>query len=156
MIGSLTFIMVALRWSDAISPSFSQRLSSSSKKVRSLATSIRAASITSPASSAVDSFSTVVDPSADTCSMRTSHAAFITADCSEPKKSPSVMWRTSVREPSGHLPSLCGLFCAYTFTGGATRRSELPSRSTGLTAEPRTLAYFAAISRSASVDGDAG
>eukprot|EP00966_Prymnesium_polylepis_P103531 2397274-Prymnesium_polylepis.1 len=88
--------------------------------------------------------------------MRTEPAADITCDCSLEYQSPSDMCATYVFESLAHFPILCGFFCAYALTGPATRRSELPSRSTGLTAEPRTLAYLAAIAFSSSVFGDAG
>src|SRR5262249_50318655 len=44
--------------------------------------------------------------------------------------------RFRVLGPGAHL---CGLLRAYCFTAPAARRSELPSRSTGLTALPSTL-----------------
>ena len=66
------------------------------------------------------------------------------------------MCATVVVEPVSHLPILCGFFMANDLTGPATRRSELPSRSTGFTAEPSTLAYRAAASFSASVLGLVG
>ena len=57
---------------------------------------------------------------------------------------------TCVAESPDHAPILCGCARAYALTGAATRRSELPSRSTGFTAEPSTLAYRALVSFSAS------
>ena len=44
-----------------------------------------------------------------------------------------------------HAPIECGCALAYSFTEVATRRSELPSRSTGFTALPSTFAYFVLI-----------
>ena len=55
-----------------------------------------------------------------------------------------------------HLPIECGCFLAYCFTGAATRRSELPSRSTGFTALPSTFAYRALTARSSSLLGSSG
>ena len=72
--------------------------------------------------------------------MRTSPASAITCVFSDEKKSPSFIDATCDLQSVDHLPSLCGFRCAYALTGPATRRSELPSRRTGLTAEPRTLA----------------
>ena len=50
------------------------------------------------------------------------------------------MCATWVFESLVQGPILCGLLRAYCFTAPAARRSELPSRSTGLTALPSTLA----------------
>ncbi len=47
---------------------------------------------------------------------------------------------TRVFESALHLPIECGCLRAYCFTAFATRRSELPSRSTGFTALPSTFA----------------
>ena len=46
------------------------------------------------------------------------------------------MEETCVLLSEDHLPMEWGLFWAYFFTAAAARRSELPSRRTGLTAEP--------------------
>ena len=43
-------------------------------------------------------------------------------------------------ESAAHAPTLCGFFWAYCFTAAATRLSEFPSRNTGLTTLPNTLA----------------
>ena len=85
--------------------------------------------------------------------MRTSVAFSHVVDCSAEKKSPSDIVATCVRESAGHAPSLCGFFWANFLTGPATRRSELPSRRTGLTAEPSTFEYFSLIAFSASSFG---
>ena len=63
------------------------------------------------------------------------------------------MWLTWLLESLLHAPIECGCACAYAFTGPATRRSLLPSRSTGFTAEPSTLAYFAFVAFSSSLCG---
>ena len=47
-------------------------------------------------------------------------------------------------------------FIANSFTGRATRRSELPSHSTGFPALPSTLLYRAAVSRSSPLLDSAG
>ena len=51
---------------------------------------------------------------------------------------------------------LWGCFWANFFTDTAGRRSELPSRSTGFTAEPSTTAKRACRARSSSLDGSSG
>ena len=50
----------------------------------------------------------------------------------------------------------CGFFCAKRLTAAAGRRSELPSRKTGLTAEPSTLAKRSRRVFSAAVFGPSG
>ena len=50
----------------------------------------------------------------------------------------------------------CGFFCANFLTEAAARRSELPSRSTGFTAEPSTLAKRSCSAFSASFFGSSG
>ncbi len=68
------------------------------------------------------------------------------------------MWATRVTEPDfgQFFIILCGCFCANTFTDLEARRSELPSRNTGFTAEPKTTAKRACSARSSSVDGCSG
>ena len=101
---------------------------------------MRDASTTSPLASASGPRSAVgAPPPAGTNSIFTVVSAAMVADFSEPKKSSPVMCTTLVLESLGHARSLCGFFCAKAFTGAATRRSELPSRSTGFTALPSTL-----------------
>ncbi len=63
---------------------------------------------------------------------------------------------TRVRESALQAPILCGLLRAYCFTAPAARRSELPSRSTGFTALPSTLAYRARTSLLAGVASSSG
>ena len=46
---------------------------------------------------------------------------------------------TLVRESPDQAPIECGWLRAYCLTDSGARRSELPSRSTGLTALPFTL-----------------
>jgi hypothetical protein len=50
------------------------------------------------------------------------------------------MWATSLRLSVDHLPRRWGFFLEKLLTEGGQRRSELPSRSTGFTALPKTLA----------------
>ncbi len=56
------------------------------------------------------------------------------------RRSPPAMWATCERDSGLQAPSLCGFFFEKAFTDGGERRSELPSRRTGFTALPRTLA----------------
>mmetsp|Transcript_20806 Transcript_20806/g.64519 ORF Transcript_20806/g.64519 Transcript_20806/m.64519 type:complete len:207 (+) Transcript_20806:694-1314(+) len=157
MMGSDTFIMVALRCSETIRSSALACVSSCSMKAHSAAADMREASITSPACSLVSALSTCASaPPSGTNSMRTDVASGHTWLFSALKKSPSAIDATCERESALQAPRRCGFLAAYALTGAATRRSELPSRSTGLTAEPSTLAYLAAIARSSSLEGSCG
>ena len=138
MIGSETFIMVALRCTENSTSSAWARAICSLTNSRSASTSMRVASTTSPPSTGTDSLSTVSVPSSATCSMRSVSSAAITTDCSLWRKSPSVMVATLVRESALQAPMECGCLRAYAFTDSGARRSELPSRRTGLTALPLT------------------
>ena len=62
----------------------------------------------------------------------------MTTDFSSERKSSAVMWATLVLESGLHAPIECGCLRAYSLTDSGARRSELPSRSTGLTADPFT------------------
>ena len=117
-----------------------------------------AVSMTSPARSPTSCLSTVVVPSAATNSIRTLVAASIVAERSLPKKSLSCICATRVAEPSAGQSRImrCGFFCANRLTDVAARRSELPSRSTGFTAEPSTLAKRVLSARSSSFVGSSG
>ena len=77
-------------------------------------------------------------PSPSTCSMLSDPAATTVTDCSFERKSPSDIVATWVAELPDHAPIECGYCRAYSFTARGARRSELPSRSTGFTAEPFT------------------
>jgi hypothetical protein len=66
------------------------------------------------------------------------------------------MCATWVLESLFQAPIRCGFFLENCFTDAGARRSEFPCRSTGFTALPRTLAYRAWISLSASVFGSSG
>merc|ERR1719191_2191972 len=80
--------------------------------------------------------------------------------CSELKKSLSAMLDTQVRAAFSFHGLMAGdllvIFLQFSLTGGAARRSELPSRSTGLTADPRTFAYTALMASSSAFLGLAG
>ena len=64
--------------------------------------------MTSPASSGVDSLSTVTVPSSATCSIRTSSSAATVTDFSVERKSPSAIVATWVLESDDHSPMECG------------------------------------------------
>ena len=142
MMGSDTFIMVALRCSDSSVPSARASSMVRAKNARRAATFITAVSITSPASRGTDGFKTVTVPSPPANSIRTSQAAPTVTDRSLPKKSPPSMCATRAFDPDSGQACImrCGCFWAKRFTEAAGRRSELPSRSTGFTAEPSTPA----------------
>ena len=138
MIGSETFIIVAFRWTEKSRSCSRASATCSARNSWSAARRITAASITSPASSGTDSLSTVTSPPAATCSIRTSPSSATVADRSVERKSPSPIVATCVRESGDHAPIECGCDLAKALTGAGARRSELPSRSTGFTAEPFT------------------
>ena len=71
--------------------------------------------------------------------MRSVSSASMTTDCSLWRKSPSPMVATLVRESAVQAPIECGCLRAYCLTDSGARRSELPSRRTGLTALPLIL-----------------
>ena len=81
----------------------------------------------------------MVVPSSPTSSMRSEPSASITVDFSLERKSSAVMWATLVLESRLQAPIEWGCFRAYCLTEAGARRSELPSRSTGLTALPLIL-----------------
>ncbi len=102
------------------------------------------------------SFSTVTVPSAATCSTRTSVGSSTVTLSSVWRKSSASIVATCDLLSEDHSPMECGWLRAYCFTASGARRSELPSRRTGLTADPFTRSYRARISRSASVAGSSG
>ncbi len=66
------------------------------------------------------------------------------------------MWATCDLESGAQAASLCGCFLENALTESGERRSELPSRSTGLTALPRTLVKRSWSFLSASLAGFSG
>ena len=100
--------------------------------------------------------STVVVPSAATCSMRSSVCCSIVTEASECRKSPSSIVATWLLLSLDQAPSLCGCFFTNPFTEAGARRSELPWRRTGLTALPLTESYAARAFFSSSVWGLSG
>ena len=63
----------------------------------------------------------------------------IVAEVSLERKSSAVMCATLVLDSGDQSPIECGWVRAYCLTDAGARRSELPSRNTGLTALPLTL-----------------
>ena len=112
-----------------------------------------AASTISPARTGIDSFSTVGAPSAPTNSMRSVSSAATVTDFSVERKSPSDIVETCDFDSCDHAPIECGCERANAFTEAGARRSELPSRSTGLTAEPFTRSYASRAARASSEAG---
>mmetsp|Transcript_19219 Transcript_19219/g.30623 ORF Transcript_19219/g.30623 Transcript_19219/m.30623 type:complete len:331 (+) Transcript_19219:1895-2887(+) len=150
MMGSDTFIIVAFICSDSSTPDVLASATSFSKYGIKWLMLMHEESRTSPSCSLSPSFMTVVLPS-DSNSIFTVSAFDMTTDCSLPKKSPDVICATEVLLAGVHGPSFLGFAMQFSFTGAATRRSEFPSRRTGFTALPRTLAYRALLSFSSAV-----
>ena len=75
------------------------------------------------------------------CSIRSTSSRSIVTDFSVERKSPSLIVETCVLESFDHAPIECGCLRANAFTEAGARRSELPSRRTGLTALPFTRSY---------------
>ena len=69
---------------------------------------MKVASTTSPASTGIDSLSTVTVPSAATCSMRSVSSASMTTDFSLERKSSLPMVATLVFESGDQAPMRCG------------------------------------------------
>ncbi len=136
MIGSDTFIIVALRWTENSTPSSFARWIWAVRNSRSGPTRMAVASTISWASTGTDSRSTVLLPSSPVSVMVRVSSAGSTADFSEERKSSAVMCATLVFDCGDHAPMRCGCLRAYCFTDAGARRSELPSRSTGFTALP--------------------
>ncbi len=137
-IGSETFIIVALRCREKSTPCSFAAAICSRRKVSSAATRMTVESTTSPASTGTDGLSTVSVPSAATCTIERVSSASITTDCSLERKSSAPIVATEVLESLLHSPMRWGCFLAKFFTAAGARRSELPSRRTGFTAEPLT------------------
>ena len=108
MIGSETFIIVALRCTENSTPSSFARATWAVRNSRSAATCSTVPSTTSPARTSTPSLSTVVVPSAATCSIRSSPSASTTAEVSFERKSSAVMCATFVRESLLQAPIECG------------------------------------------------
>ncbi len=108
MIGSETFIIVALRCTENRTSSSLARAIWAARNSRSAATRIAVASTTSPARTGTDSRSTVVVPSSPTSSMRSDPSASTTTDFSLEAKSSAVMCATFVFESAVHAPIRCG------------------------------------------------
>ena len=108
MIGSETFIIVALRWIENSTPCAWDAAICSARNASRLRALMKVASTISPARTGIDSFSTVTEPSLATSStFRSSSAAKVT-DCSLERKSSWPMVATLVFESFAHAPILCG------------------------------------------------
>jgi len=157
-IGSETFIMVAFRCSENSTPWSLASWISLSRKVFSALTLMKVASMTSPSSSGQSAFRTVRSPplaSNSIFAVPVETAGTVT-DFSLEKKSFSPIVATWVLDELDHAPMRCGFFLAYSLTALGARRSELPSRRTGFTAEPLMASYFALTVFSSSFAGSAG
>ena len=108
MIGSETFIIVALRCTENSTSSALARAICSVRKRRSAATFMKVPSTTSPASTGIDSLSTVTVPSAATCSMRSVSSDSMTTDFSLERKSSLPIVATLVFESGDQAPMRCG------------------------------------------------
>ena len=108
MIGSETFIIVALRCTENRTPSFLARVICAATNSSSAAARITVPSTTSPAMTGNASFSTVTVPSSATCWMAIEPSPSMTTDFSLERKSSAPMVATLVRESLLHAPIECG------------------------------------------------
>ena len=100
--------MVAFRCTENSTSSAFARATWAVRNSRSAATCMTDASTTSPASTGIDSRSTVVVPSAPANSIRSEPSASITADFSVERKSSSPIVATLVFESAVQAPIRCG------------------------------------------------
>ena len=140
MIGSETFIIVAFRCSENRTPC---ALASAICSARN-ASSARAAHHRGVDDLALEHRDAVLEHGDRRRRRRRARSAArrrrsSVTDCSVERKSPSLIVATCDLESFDHAPIECGCLRAYAFTDAGARRSELPSRSTGLTALPLTL-----------------
>ena len=108
MIGSDTRIIVAFRWTEKSTPCSFASATCAARNASSAARRITAASMISPASTAMPSFSVVTDPSGATCSIRTSPSRGTVVERSVERKSPSLIVETCERDSGDHGPIECG------------------------------------------------
>ena len=159
MIGSETFIMVAFICSENSVPSFRVRSICSWKKAFSALADRKVASTIVPAGILMPSLSVVTVPSAAVSSIRNAPSACASVrvtDVSLEKKSLAPIVDTRVLLSADHVPMRCGFARAYALTEDGARRSELPSRNTGFTADPLIASYRARASSSSGVIGASG
>ena len=130
--------MVAFRCAEKRMPSSLARLTCSARNASRALADMNVPSTTSPLRTFRPSLSTVVFPSSPVNSIVSTSAAGRVTDCSLARKSSAPMVATAVLESGVHSPIEWGKRLAYAFTAFGARRSELPSRSTGFTAEPLT------------------
>ena len=140
MIGSETFIIVAFMWSEKRIPcALASAISASRNFTRAALLSLVESKI-SPVRRGVLSLSTLTVPSAVVNSIFASVAVSMVTDFSFEAKSFAPIVDTCVLESADQAPMRCGFALAYAFTALGARRSELPSRRTGFTADPLILA----------------
>ena len=108
MIGSLTFIIVALRWTENSTSSALARAIWSARNASSAATRMTVASTTSPSRTFRPPLRTVVVPSAATWRMVSVSSAGSTTDCSLARKSSRPIVATEVRLSARQAPIECG------------------------------------------------
>ena len=108
MIGSLTFIIVALRCTENRTSSAFARAICSARNVSRAATRMTVASTTSPARTFRPPLRTVVVPSSATWRTVSVSSAGSTTDCSLARKSSAPMVATAVRLSGFHTPIECG------------------------------------------------
>ncbi len=138
MIGSETFIIVAFMCREKRTPRSLASAICSARKASSARRCMTAPSTISPALTGIDALRTVAAPSGATNSIRRSSSCVNVTERSVERKSPPDMVETCDLDSVDHAPIECGCALANDFTDAGARRSELPSRSTGLTAEPFT------------------
>ena len=154
-IGSATFIMVALRCSENSTPPERASAIWSSRNSRSAETDMNVESTMSPAPTGTLRIRRTF-PSLSTCSMLNEPAPPAVTDCSFERKSPPDIVDTWLWLCGDQAPIEWGYWRAYSFTARGARRSELPSRSTGFTADPFTRSKRSRISRSEASEGSSG
>ena len=140
MIGSETFIIVALRWTENSTPSVLARAICSVRK-RLQRRDVHRRGVDDLAGQHRHGLPEHRGRAVRRRPARSGacRRAAITAEVSLDRKSSRVMWATLVLESGDQAPIECGWLRAYDFTEAGARRSELPSRRTGLTALPFTL-----------------
>ncbi len=108
MIGSETFIMVALRWTEKSTSSALALATCWARKASSAAAEMKVPSTTSPSSTFSPSLRIVSVPSAPTCLMVSSSAAGSTIDFSLLRKSLTPIVATFVLLSEDQAPIECG------------------------------------------------
>ena len=137
MIGSHTFIIVALRCTENSTPRSLASAICSARNASSAARRITAASTISPSRTGSDGLEHGDRAvGGDVLDAQGGRPRSAVTEVSEWRKSPSLIVATCEADSGDHAPIECGWLRANCFTEAGARRSELPSRSTGLTALP--------------------